>query len=122
MITRWYISPVVMVDGARVPAVQAELMKDGKAGEGCANYCAPLKNWFISKVCTDRHGDLTALPNVFAFEGDKLDAKVQTVSTLTRSFLAAKGIVAEGSTVRDLIEAAIRYHEPTASVAGTWAG
>ncbi|MFH0809371.1 MAG: hypothetical protein V2A77_02700 [Pseudomonadota bacterium] len=128
MITRWYISPVVMVDGARTSAVRAEIIQAFRAGklepgESCYCYSGRGKTWFVTKALAspERHEVFAGLAGVFIFDGTDLAAKADGLNQLSRNFLTLRGIEAKG-TVGDVLEAIVKHHEPAASVAATWAG
>lgn len=89
--------------------------------EGCATYRKPGADWMVGKAMADLevHFAIAKTAGVRTFDGASLKEAAAVVNKQTTDFLKLRGIETQ-RTIGDLLDAAIKYHEPAASVALTW--
>ena len=129
-ITRWYISPKILFreDGEEVSYSEyytsqaaAIVLKENKGG-AMVQYNKRGSNWMITKILApvEIHDVIARDDTVHGFDGESLDSNAVSLNMLTKSFLNGQKIAVEPTdTIRQIIDKAIKWHEPSASESKT---
>lgn len=125
--TRWYVSPLTQdAEGVYRSGVEHVFTKLGLTPQEhpkFISYNRPGTPWTVAKVLAPAqyHDALLAEMTIQPFGGKLLSDGAAILSRSLRDALSVRGLLVDvdRDAVGDVIERAVRWHEPAATVAGT---